>query len=69
MTYADFKKWLEEHKQQLILGICFVLVFFLGFGIGRFDKYQNSKQKPQSDYSKNSRTQQNDVLVHMIVST
>lgn len=59
MIYTDFKKWLEEHRQHFVLGVCFILVFFLGFGVGKFNKYQNSKQKLQIDYSKNSISQQN----------
>lgn len=56
-SYEDFKKWCEENKNKFILAVCFVLVFFVGFGTGRYNKeIQNSKSKTQSNYNKNSNT-------------
>ncbi len=50
MDYQEIKNWLEEkeNKQKIVLGICFILVFIVGFGTGRLSPAsriaQTSKQ-------------------------
>lgn len=52
MTYEEIKTKLLENKEKLVLGICFVLVFIVGFGAGKFDKrIQASTYKPQANYT------------------
>lgn len=54
MTYDELKNYFQEHKKELMLGVGFVVVFIVGFGAGRFDKYstrQHSKQ--QANYTTN----------------
>ena len=53
-TYEQIKNWTKEkeNKQKLVYGVCFVLVFIIGFGTGRFDsQYQVSKLKQQINYT------------------
>ena len=40
MDYSDMKNWLaeKENTQKVVIGCCFVLVFFVGFGAGRFER-------------------------------
>ncbi|MEK7617808.1 MAG: hypothetical protein AAB410_01565 [Patescibacteria group bacterium] len=59
ITYDRVKKWGKEHKKEIYTGACFVVVFFVGFGTGRYDKEaQNEKRKTQSNYSKTLDNQQ-----------
>lgn len=50
LSYEEIKTWLEdkENKQKLVYGVCFVLVFLIGFGAGKFD---NQISKNQSNYT------------------
>ena len=53
-TYEQIKNWTKEkeNKQKMVYGICFVLVFIIGFGTGRFDsQYQISKLKSYVNYT------------------
>lgn len=36
--YEKFKAWLKENKRPIVLGVCYVLVFIVGFGTGSFEK-------------------------------
>lgn len=36
--YQKMKKWYKEHKKEITVAFCFVLMFFVGFGTGRYDK-------------------------------
>lgn len=53
--YESFKKWLEQNRPKIILGACFVLVFILGFGTGRYDREnfskRNSNNQSQNNYT------------------
>ncbi len=56
-TYVEIKSWLseKENKQKIIYGICFILVFIIGFGTGKLnqDSYGLTSQK-QVNYSTKS---------------
>ncbi len=57
ISYEEIKNWLQEkeNKQKIIYGFCFVLVFVIGFGTGRFDRdYQKTRTQPQSYYTTKS---------------
>ncbi len=42
------------HKKEIWIGACFVLVFLVGFGTGRYDRYRvTSQKKLPNNYSKN----------------
>lgn len=57
--YQKIKNWCKEHKKEITVGVCFALIFFVGFGTGRYDKEaQSAKRKAQSNYSKSSNNQQ-----------
>lgn len=54
ISYQEIKTWVEEkeNKQKLVYGLCFVLVFIIGFGAGRFDKdVRRSAIKTQTNYT------------------
>ncbi|MDE2311770.1 MAG: hypothetical protein KGJ93_01610 [Patescibacteria group bacterium] len=54
VDYEMVKTWLsqKENKQKIVYGVCFVLVFVVGFGTGEFDKnYRQARQQPQSNYT------------------
>lgn len=56
ISYAQVTEWLEdkENKQKIILGICFVLVFIIGFGTGRLDQpVQKTPPSKQANYTTN----------------
>ena len=56
MSYQELKNWLndKENKQKVVYGFCFVLVFIIGFGAGKFDKdARGPKLKTQSNYTTN----------------
>lgn len=57
MDYEVFKKKIEENKPKLVLAACFVLVFLVGFGVGRFDKNIQKAQKNQVNYNIKSQQQ------------
>ena len=52
ISYEEIKTWLQDkdNKQKLVYGACFVLVFIMGFGAGRFDG-QNQKNIKQVNYT------------------
>lgn len=57
ISYQEIKDWLEkkENKQQLVVAVCFVLVFFVGFGSGRFEReFRRERIKTQNNYTTNS---------------
>ena len=52
LNYQQIKNWFEESKQQIILVICFFLVFLIGFGTGRFDsEFQKRQIKTKINYT------------------
>ncbi|MEK7161549.1 MAG: hypothetical protein AAB729_02560 [Patescibacteria group bacterium] len=56
ISYQEIKDWLEkkENKQQLVVAVCFVLVFIVGFGTGRYEReFRRERIKPQNNYTTN----------------
>ncbi len=56
ISYQKIKDWLEkkENKQQLVVAVCFVLIFFVGFGTGRFEReFRRERIKIQNNYTTN----------------
>ena len=54
VTYEEIKNWLnkKENKDNVLIGLCFILIFLVGFGTGRFDRsYKASQPKPQTHYT------------------
>lgn len=56
VSYEQIKQWSKEHKTHGIYSLCFVIVFFLGFGTGRVEssigaKSAVSAKKEQVDYT------------------
>ena len=50
--YEEIKDWLKENKRQLVLAVCFILVFLVGFGSGRFEReMRRDRQKPLTNYT------------------
>lgn len=48
------EKW-ELHRNTVVLGVCFVLVFIVGFGSGRFaGKKQETKSSDMTNYTTNT---------------
>ena len=59
LSYENLKKWCLENKKEITVGVCFLLIFFVGFGTGRYDKeVQSAKRKSQNNYSKSVVSQQ-----------
>jgi hypothetical protein len=55
-NYQGIKAWLEENKQKMVLLVCFVLVFVIGFGAGRFEKeIARTKEKVQNQTNYNTK--------------
>src|SRR5689334_22664683 len=60
INYQSLKDWLKEenNKQKVVIGVCFVLVFLVGFGVGKFDKLNSRTQsKLQSNYTTKPKAQ------------
>lgn len=54
-NYDEIKNQLEQHKQKFVLGACFVLVFIIGFGMGKFESNNAThKSSSQNNYTTNS---------------
>lgn len=58
MNYENLKKiWEEEYKEKALLLGCFILVFLVGFGTGRYNA-SNSRHNPsQANYNTKSLSQ------------
>lgn len=59
--YEKFKNWCRERKKEITVGACFVLIFLVGFGTGRFDRERQSasrRSKDQTNYNKTTTNQQ-----------
>jgi len=54
MNYEELKDKILEKKQPIVVGVCFVLVFIIGFGTGRYERQQNREAlKSQTNYTTN----------------
>lgn len=54
MTYEDIKLWVgePENKKKLVWTACLVVMFFVGFGTGKYQKPSRSEaQNVQSNYT------------------
>lgn len=52
MTYEAIKTWCQENKEKIIVGVCFALVFIVGFGTGRYEReIRRNVYKPQNNYT------------------
>lgn len=55
-SYEGIKKFIVNKRPQLIYGVCFVLVFIVGYGTGKasYEKVSDTKKTTeQTNYSKN----------------
>ncbi len=53
-SYQEIKEWFanKENKQQLVIAVCFILVFIVGFGSGRYEReFRREKTKTQNNYT------------------
>lgn len=54
ITYKQIRQWWKEkeNKDKVVLGVCFVLVFFVGFGTGSYTReIRRNTLKPQANYT------------------
>lgn len=59
ISYDRIKNWCRDHKKEMTVSACFVLIFLVGFGTGRYDRgAQNLKRRAQSNYTKSPDNQQ-----------
>jgi hypothetical protein len=69
VDYQQVKDFFEKHKMKFMLGAAFVLVFFAGFGTGRYEKiparelksYTNNSTKPTSKQTTDAAKAEGDV--------
>jgi hypothetical protein len=53
-SYEEIKVWLNDtaNKQKIVLGVCFILVFFVGFGAGGYEReIRRDSYKPLANYT------------------
>ena len=53
MNYQDFKKKVEDNRDKIVIGFCFILVFLVGFGSGRFTRSLKPNQQSYANYNTN----------------
>ncbi len=58
VTYEQLKIWSETHKQKFVLAACFVLVFLVGIGVGRYEKNNRQSNRNLNNYSTNNSKEQ-----------
>jgi predicted proteasome-type protease len=48
IKYEEIKKWFseKENKQKVVIGVCFVVIFLIGFGVGNYDKNRTKNKLP-----------------------
>lgn len=66
MDYQTIKNWFaeKENKRKCVYGVCFALVFLIGFGAGSFDKeLQKAKVKLKSPVNYTTKPSQNQATV------
>lgn len=51
MTYQELKDWCKENKNKIAVFVSFVLVFFVGFGVGNYDKTRQRNSSIQPNYN------------------
>jgi hypothetical protein len=51
-TYQEIKAKIVENKAKIVLGICFILVFIIGFGTGSYEKeIRRNTNKTTANYT------------------
>lgn len=51
-SYEEIKEKLAPHQPKIVLGACFILVFIIGFGTGKYSQEnERLKLKAQSNYT------------------
>jgi hypothetical protein len=71
VSYQEIKTWFseKENKQKIVYGVCFVLVFIVGFGAGKYDQTtQNPYQIKQTNYTTKPATTQTAATAKTAVS-
>ncbi len=51
MAYQELKEWCKENKNKIVIFVSFILVFFVGFGVGSYDKTRQRNSSVQSNYN------------------
>lgn len=72
VSYQEIKDWIEkkENKQQLVVAACFILVFFVGFGSGRYEReLRREKIKTQNNYTTNTNEKPAIIKTETVVDT
>jgi hypothetical protein len=59
--YELYKDWVLENKEKILYGISCLLIFFVGFGTGKVEKYYTGN-KMQSNYTTNKSNKQIEIL-------
>lgn len=49
--YEIWKEKWDKNKTPIVIGVCFVLVFFLGFGVGSYDRESRQVKRFQTNYT------------------
>jgi len=63
-TYEEIKKSFLENRQNIVLGVGYVLVFLLGLGVGRYDQeWQKRVTRLQNNYNTKSTNLQKETTV------
>jgi len=57
MTYQYLKEKLKDNQTKIILGGCFVLVFLVGYGTGKFNTEHIKGRIQQPNYTTNFKAQ------------
>ncbi len=61
-SYDEIKKVLSENRANIVLGAAYVLVFLLGFGVGRYDQeWQKKLSRMQNNYNTKKVNLQKDI--------
>ncbi len=48
--YNQLKSWALDHKKELVFGVGVVLMFFVGLGVGKYEKPER-RQNVQTNYT------------------
>jgi hypothetical protein len=63
-TYEEIKKSFLENRQNIALGVGYILVFLLGLGVGKYDQeWQKRVVRLQNNYNTKSTNLQKETVV------
>jgi hypothetical protein len=63
-TYEEIKKSFLENRQNIALGVGYILVFLLGLGVGKYDQeWQKRVARLQNNYNTKSTNLQKETVV------